>query len=567
MSSNSSPALIEPSFQKLLALLALVWLAIFIIALSGYPDLTGNERRVSGYVLDAVQNGHWMIQRDAMGDVASKPPLLTWLISGMTLLMGRLTLFGMYLPSALATLGTAWAILYAGRKHFGWFAGFLAALTYLLSPATDSQLTTVRYDGLFTFPVLLGALAAFRAWNLGCGWTWFWLAVAMSTLVKGPLGPVLSATGLFAAIWEWRSGNPLRPRGNHLAGIGLFFLICGGWFALAYWQMGQPLIDKMIGRELVQHSLSSEEGGVGGGFYEPTLNVLTNYLPWSPLALIALWRVWKKPATSAETRRFERFLFCWFVVGLIMFSISPHQRGRLILPLLPAVALLTGRELSRWLVNWSAAKFWKTVAGASAVGFVLFAVQHHVVLARDKHVKDTLALRAMAGDIRAQVGEQFPLTHVDCPSGLQIYLNTYRPWISTTQAVELLCGEAAAFLVVRNVDELQKALGTNAPPVYEFLPAKMHDGFSVRIISNHPKLEWTDSMSAIIGPLQLRMDSMKLLRQTGDDLVFERNPQAKSQVTITNISDEMQRVRVQFADGSEGPWQERRLAPGEAWHL
>src|SRR5262245_46505866 len=84
----------EPVAWRLFLALSLVWLCLFLIALTGYPNLMDNSLRVPSYVLDAVQNGHWLIQRDVMGDVAAKPPMLTWLIALVTLAEGHLSQFG-----------------------------------------------------------------------------------------------------------------------------------------------------------------------------------------------------------------------------------------------------------------------------------------------------------------------------------------------------------------------------------------------------------------------------------------------------------------------------------------
>lgn len=555
----------QPALSTLFVVLGLVWLTMFVIELTGYPDLMDNERRVGGYVMDAVQNGHWLVQRDVSGDVASKPPMLTWLIALPTLALGQLTRFAIYLPSALATLGVTWLILHVGRAKFGWKAGLLGALAYLLSYVADNQLMTARYDGLFALPVMLGALAAHRAWNQGRGWTWFWLASALATLVKGPLGLLLAATGLLAAVWEWHSGHPQRVRGNHLPGVLLYLLICGGWFGLAYLEMGQPLIDKMIGRELVGHSLGAEESGAGGAFYQPLLNVVFFYLPWSILALIAWWRVWKTPALDGETRRFERFLFCWFFVGLLMFSLSGHQHGRLIYPLIPAAALLVGRELARWLASFSWPKTRRLVAAATICTLAFLAIYHHVILRSSGHARDAMAMQALADNVSRSLGTQFPLSHVDDPFVVQFYLNTFRPMITPQQAVALLRGEADTFLVVEDMDKIQANLGTNAPPLFEFFPTRLHNGHVVRVVGNHPKLEWTDHMAAIFGPLLLRMDGVKLLRERGNTLVFERQSKPGTRVIITNASAEGQQVRVRFAGDAPGIVQERWLASGDTW--
>ena len=142
----------------LTAILALIAVSIFVIALSGMPNLMDNERHVAAYVLDAVQNGNWICQRDTTGDIASKPPMYTWIAALATLPFGRINRFSLSLPSALATLAVGLIIFRIGRAQLGWQSGFLAALAYLLSPLADRQVTLPRYDGLFTVPVALGVV-------------------------------------------------------------------------------------------------------------------------------------------------------------------------------------------------------------------------------------------------------------------------------------------------------------------------------------------------------------------------------------------------------------------------
>jgi 4-amino-4-deoxy-L-arabinose transferase-like glycosyltransferase len=552
------------SLRNQLWLLFLVWLVLFVIAMTGAPTLLDNERRVGGYILDAVQNGDWFIQKDALGHIASKPPVLTWLAGSITLVIGRLTRFAVYLPTALALLGTAFAICLAGRKYFGWLAGFLGALSFLLSPLANSVLTTARYDGLFMLPVLLGAIAAHHAWATGRGWTWFWLAAAVSTLIKGPLGLILSSLGLLAVIWEWRSGNRLKPRGNHLIGIACYFLICGGWFALAYWQMGQPLVDKMIGKELLKHSVGSEERNILKGFYRPTWNVIGYYLPWSLFAIPALIRIWKKPSADDNIRRFERFIVCWLFVGLVIFSLSSHQRGRLIFPLIPAMALLAGRQMAFMVESWSVRRLRNTIKVTVLAAVAMFVIHRHVILHFREDTKDTMTIYAFTDTLRANLGEDFPLTYVDAPYAVQFCLNTYRPRISMKKAAELLRGDEPVFIAVVRMDRLISKLGADAPVLHEFMKQNLQDDEILRIVSNHPRLEWTDSMAAVFGPLELHMNHVQLIEQEGDLLIFKRHDPASSAVTITNTSDESQRVRLRFVDDQRG-LQERHLSPDETW--
>jgi 4-amino-4-deoxy-L-arabinose transferase-like glycosyltransferase len=472
---------------RLYVFVGAIGIAMFAIALSGLPNLMDNERRIGAYVLDAVQNGHWTMQKDVTGAVASKPPLLTWIASLATLAFGEIKRFAIYLPSALATVCVALLLLASGKKHFGWMTGFLAAVLYLLSPSGDRQVMTARYDGLLALPVTLTALAAFRAWSLGRGWSWFWLAAAVGTLAKGPIALALGAAGLLAHFWEKRTRHESTLRGSHGLGVALFLVICGGWFLLAYADLGQPFIDKVLGRELAAHATGAGRGEVMFlGFYEPPLAFLANFAPWSLLASIAFWRVWKRPSEDADERRFERFLFCWFFAGMTLFCIAAHQRGRLIFPLFPAAALLAGRELAWWLRYWSAPRLLKVTRAFAAVvlGFLLF--YHHVLLAGSTRVQTTLGLRAVANQVRGTLGSEFPIVHVDTPFALQFWLNTARPQIKFDQAAAMLQGNEPVVIAVSDFDKLESNFRSHAPALHELARWPSNGTTVVRIVSNRP---------------------------------------------------------------------------------
>jgi hypothetical protein len=523
-----------------------------------------NERRIAAYVLDAVQHGNWICQRDTTGELASKPPLYTWIAAVASLPFGRINRFALYLPSVMATMLVALILYRVGRTQFGWQSGFLAAMIYLLSPLADRQMNMARYDGLLTLPVALGAFAAYRAWVSGRGWTWFWLAGAAATMVKGPLGLALSASGLLAAWWEKRSGTPLRLRGSHWVGVSLFLLICGGWFCLAYWRMGPALIDKLIGRELVGHAVGSDTSHFPlEYFYQPTLNFLRLFAPWSLLAVLGLWRVGRKASEDAATRRFERFLFCWFLTGLLIFSAAAHQRGRLIFPLVPPAALLAGRELARWLRAWSPERMRRVAIGAAAAFLLIIGTYRHVLLQRSGKVQETLGMRALARDIQRRFGEQFPLNHVDSPVALQFYLNTARPQISTSRAAEILSGDYPAVVTVGDMEQLRSQLSSTTT-LYEIARWPATNEASVRVVSNVPLPESTNRWALAIGPLSIQMEDARLIRTKGEELEFAAvSPTAN--VTVSNYSSQSQAVSLRFAGGGAA-FRTRVLEPKQSWH-
>src|SRR6185503_17267003 len=152
-------------------------------------------------------------------------------------------------------LCTAWLVLAVGSRLFGAHAGFVAAVASVLHSAGFKAIGLARTDAVFAFTVALTALLAFRSWTTGGRWTWFWLAATLSTLTKGPLGLVFAACGLLACVWERASGVPAPLRGSHKLGVALFIALTVGWFVLSVWALGQPVVDRIIMRELIGNTV------------------------------------------------------------------------------------------------------------------------------------------------------------------------------------------------------------------------------------------------------------------------------------------------------------------------
>jgi 4-amino-4-deoxy-L-arabinose transferase-like glycosyltransferase len=546
------------------ALLTLVALSLFAIRLSLPSILDDRGFYLHGaWVLDAVQNGHWVVQRNHVGDIVSKPPLYIWLAALSTLPFGRISLLTMVLPSALATVAVAVMIWRFGGELFG-RAGLLGALAYLLSYVGASQIALTRPDGVFAFTVTAAALAAFRAWTSGQGWTWFWLAAAVATLAKGPLGLLLAAAGLLAAGWERWSGRAAPIAGSHRSGIVLFLLITGGWFGWAYLELGQALIDRMIFRELLRHAIADSDGsGPGHPFFIQPVNFLWSLAPWSLFACVGFWRVWARPAGNPDERRAERFLFCWFVAGLLLFSLAPHQQERHLLPIMPAAALVAGRELARLVPTMSPRALIGTCATVAIAGLSVLAFSYHL-LDGSERVARAQGMRALAHSIRARVGVRFPLTHVDTPFALQFFLGSTAPLVSVEQAASLLSGPDAAFIAIRDVDSLRGALAETPIPLFVVARWPTTGKADVSIISNHARLEWTAEMSAVFGPIVMRTHGVRFVRRREREFVLNLTGQ-NGAVAFKNESREPQVVRARITGSASEMVQERLLAPGDQW--
>jgi 4-amino-4-deoxy-L-arabinose transferase-like glycosyltransferase len=535
--------------------------------------LDQDQERPATYVLDAVKNGNWICQRDLSGDITSKPPLYTWFCAALTVANGRINLATLYLPCVFAGFGVAWLLLVVGRKPFGTTAAMFGALMFMLTPAGLKLFGLARTDSLFALTVTAAALLAWRAWNRGGGWTWFWLLAALATLTKGPLGVVLSAFGLLAAVWERRSGVAQPVKGSHWLGAALFFLITAGWFYLAYLDQGQALVDKMIGKELVGNAIQNKKNILPGTLiWQQPLFYLGRAAPWSLLACCGVWRIWKRPSKQALERRFERFLCCWFLAGLFLFSLSSHQRADLLWPLMPAAALIAGRELARWAARFPARRLRCGTLISVALLLIGFGIYYHLGRLRQPAIQRTLALRNFAEKFEAQAGPEFPLTFLaaagaqqpDAPPALQVYLNVYRRPVSAERAAGLLRGSEAAFVALDDPGKLAHWCHPGDPPLLTVLGGDGGRGLQTRIVGNRPGFSPHRGYALAYGPFDVRTTNARLLLATQRLLRVRAESDACS-VVASNTSAVAAPIRVEILQGERRQKQERILASCESW--
>jgi hypothetical protein len=341
----------------------------------------------------------------------------------------------------------------------------------------------------------------------------------------------------------------------------LFLAICGGWFLLAYRELGHALIQKMFVRELYQHAVNRGDGRVmGRGFYEPTLYFLTRFAPWSVFCCLAFWRICRRPSADQGERRLERFLFCWFAIGIVIFSLAAHQRADLIFPLIPAAALLGGREIARLLTAKPDRQYFALAGGVAALALILTSIEYLERRKRNESVVQTLALGKLADSIRAQGGERFPLIHVDSSPVLQMNLDTFSPNVTLERAIKLLNGPAAAFVAVKNVDAGLPRIDTNS--VRLLLEAPRTGKTRAAVLGNRPTLGWTGPLATLVGPLAFEMNGIRKFYRKASEFWFEAEP-GESSVALTNESGTPKSARLHFIRRESISTEDISLSPGE----
>lgn len=467
------------SYGYSLIVLALVMvLLIYVIRITGPVDLEGwAQHRNVGYVMDMMWQGNWIAQYDIQGRILSKPPLHTWTIAPFAALFGvdRLALT---LPSLITTILLTLLIFAVGRSRFGLMAGGMAALAFTLAPLMSKHVALVRSDSLFALLIAAAAFSALSAWEQGRGWWLFWLFAALATITKGPLGLVLAASGLFAVFWE-RKSDPQTPtlKGNQSLGIFLFVVISLSWFVLAWWHEGQALIDKIIFDELIGHATGAgRDSRFGENIYKPTLYLLLRFFPFSLFFFVGMWKVFRRPSADGVERRFERFLALWIVTGLVIFSLGAHHRPDLLLPLWPACALLAGREMEHLIRKFHPKVFVISLVVLTLTILAGNILNYHVSWgSRAERTDYAMEIRAAAEALRATDLNPDQLLHVDTSVTLQMYLQTFRPWIPLEKIYEMARLSDEGVLVATKAIGLALETDLESEQVFRWPESELHE--------------------------------------------------------------------------------------------
>src|SRR5262249_4534938 len=150
---------------------------------------------------EMVHSGNWMLPVLNGEQLPEKPLMFPWLVALSTMVFGSASEWVVRLPAALCGVATTVVVLALGRRLLGARGGLLAPLVFAATFLTISLARRARVDMTLTFFVttaiwlfaedLLDFEARPDAPRPRGRIALFWLALALGTLTKGPLGAIL----------------------------------------------------------------------------------------------------------------------------------------------------------------------------------------------------------------------------------------------------------------------------------------------------------------------------------------------------------------------------------------
>jgi len=395
-----------------IAIIVALGALLFIVNLGTAPLYTKGEPREAVTIFDIVHGGGVILPLRAGVEIPSKPLLMHWLAAIVSLIAGGVTTWSVRLPSAILAIGGMLVTYLYVRRLFEARAGLIAAVIIGTSFQYLQAGTGSRVDMTLTFFM---AVAFFEfiaiAEGLSARTTLLYLALALAMLTKGPIGaalPVLTAMVWIALTRRWNLWRQLAlKRGALIVG-----LIGGGWYIAAIISGGAAFVHKQILGENLYRLIGHRGVNVGHAhpFYYEEAALLAGFMPWTPIAIVALWQAIRRPR-----RRDARlgYLIVWFSVVLIFYNLPQSKRGVYLMSLYPALAAMVALYLSdaitdgaaiarpvRWLTRGVGGFFVATAVAAFAGLAMLYAAPALLltILARAGIMIDALpgALRATA---------------------------------------------------------------------------------------------------------------------------------------------------------------------------
>jgi 4-amino-4-deoxy-L-arabinose transferase-like glycosyltransferase len=298
-----------------------------------------DEPRYAEVAREMVVNGDWVLMHYNGNVYPDKPPLFFWLVGLSSYLWQGFTSFSARLPAAFFGMLAVILTYLIGRSLFGSSVGLISGLILATSFEFAFRSTRANIDSVLTF-FTTASILCFVHWYRSKGPIIYGLYVgmALATLTKGPVGfllPLLVCLTFLIVQKDWKAIKGMKL----LPGMLLMLALVLSWYIPAVLKGGSSYLQDT----LFKHSIARYSQGWAKvrPFYYYLYTFPMSFLPWAIFLPAAF--LYGRVRETLERRKEYLFLFVWFAVIFLFFSISKGKRALYLLPLFPAAAILVGK--------------------------------------------------------------------------------------------------------------------------------------------------------------------------------------------------------------------------------
>jgi 4-amino-4-deoxy-L-arabinose transferase-like glycosyltransferase len=374
---------------RAIVFLTLCGLVFFLPGFFAIPPIDRDEARFAQATKQMVETGDFVDIRFQDEVRYKKPVGIYWLqaatvrtASALGLPRAQVRIWLYRVTSLIGAIGavllTYWtALAFVTRR-----GAALAALMMCSCVLLGGEARLAKTDAMLLLTVIaaMGAMArVYLSWQRGEDpehppWSWpaiFWTALAGGILLKGPLilmfvGLTIGTLAILDRSATWLSR--LRP----VWGLMWMLVLVLPWFVAIYWRAGDAFFSDSIGGDMLSKLAAQESHGAPPGLY--LLLFWVTFWPGAPLAGMAAPAVWR-----ARREPGAQYLLAWLVPSWIVFELVLTKLPHYVLPLYPAIAILTvgaleRRVLSRsWLMRGAA--WWFVIPAIGSVIAIVGAIK------------------------------------------------------------------------------------------------------------------------------------------------------------------------------------------------
>lgn len=336
-------------WSQIILLLGLCF-AVYFVNLGQWDLWSPDEPRYAEVSREMVHRGDWILMHRNGNLYTDKPPLFFWAIAASSFLWQGFSPFSVRFPSALFGTLTVLLTFFIGKKLYSSRAGFLSGL--VLATAFEFAYLSTRgnIDATLTF-FTTASIFCFLMWHQTAReesirprtlkWLWIYgtyISMAFAVLAKGPVGFILPLLVVLIYLVIRRDWRGIR-RMKLLPGMLLMVIIVLAWYLPAVTRGGNVYLRET----LFKHTVDAYAKGWTHvrPFYYYLYHFPLEFLPWFIFLPGAMVYGFFREA-GAKRREFF-FIFVWFAVIFLFFSISKGKRGLYLLPLYPAASLMLGK--------------------------------------------------------------------------------------------------------------------------------------------------------------------------------------------------------------------------------
>ena len=296
---------------------------------------------------EMIQQNTWLVPH-IFGEPQFEKPILSFWLIRLSFCVFGINNFAARFPTALfAILGGLTVYYFCQLAYRNKNKSFLFTLILISSGLYIGLARFLLTDMIFSVFILMSLVAFYAGYiqpgHKRAGILLFFVFSALAVLTKGLLGVVLP---LFIVLLFLIMQKNLKFifTSTTLYGVIIFMVLALPWYGYMVKQYGNSFIQEFFYNDHIRRILEAEHSSNDSWYFYP-LTMILGMLPWSIFVVASFGGFIKKVRENAANPVYH-FLLSWVLVVFIAFQMAHSKLISYIMPLIPALAIITGNYIA-----------------------------------------------------------------------------------------------------------------------------------------------------------------------------------------------------------------------------